>query len=151
MAESQNRTEFQTSLRMPRALYERLSTAARENGRGVGEEIRRRLSASFELEPLAVPIADAPTQRLISALTRMAASFAQWFGPWHASPAAGRLFRRSVSKLLLLMGPPESDDPRSLPTPRPGSVAAELFASKPTLNAMMSALVAGALSEEPDQ
>jgi Arc-like DNA binding domain len=42
-----DKADVQTSLRMPEELRDRLARAAKENGRGIGEEIRQRLEASF--------------------------------------------------------------------------------------------------------
>jgi len=141
-----SRSEIQTSLRMPKALYEHLSAAAETNGHGVGEEMRRRLLVSFAGEPPAV--ADPNTCELLSAVARMAAVLAQWFGPWNENAFASRVFRHAVGKLLVLRGARE-DEPVPAPQPRSGSVAAALFKGKPTVGGVTAALVALALADYP--
>ena len=54
---------IQTSFRLPRELYERLVEAAGE--KGLAEEIRRRLEASFEAKPSAD---DPKTKQLVDAI-----------------------------------------------------------------------------------
>jgi hypothetical protein len=48
-AKAEDTTSFVTSVRLPRDLHKRLAQASGE--RGVGEEIRRRLEASFTRDP----------------------------------------------------------------------------------------------------
>ena len=58
----------QTSVRLPRDLYDRLISAAGD--KGIGEEIRQRLEASFS--PAAVELADPRLRDLLAAISRAA-------------------------------------------------------------------------------
>ena len=108
------KSDVQTSLRLPEELRERLAQAAAENGRGIGEEMRRRLEASFD----GVPSADDPkTADLLAAvlrLTREAGVFAAEMallerdGPeprWHETPFAVAVVRAGLP--LLIRAPAE--------------------------------------------
>src|SRR5712671_3368256 len=70
---------IQTSLRLPRTLYELLSKAAGD--RGIGEEIRQRLQASF------APVRrDPKTAELATAVAQIASEASSYYRPWHEDP-----------------------------------------------------------------
>jgi hypothetical protein len=134
------RADRQTTIRLPNAIHERLSHEAELRGSSVGEEIRRRLVASFEAETSVS--SDPRTRALVGAIARMADTLGDWFGPWHEDAAVEHVFRYAVSKLLILSGPREQPEPLPPLRPKPGSLAAELFTGKIATNSVTSALVA---------
>ena len=103
----------QTSLRLPRELYDRLAQAAGD--RGIGEEIRRRLEVSFAgTAPLAE---DQKTRRLLRCIAA-AATAVPWVGPvsqmmgtggasraWHADPDAFEALARAIPALIEQIAP----------------------------------------------
>jgi len=96
--------DVQTSLRMPEELRDRLAKAAEENGRGIGEEMRRRLEASFR----PAPATDDPKT---TNLLRLVAQLADHVGltcerPWHEDPFAAAVARVGLG---LLIRPVEGD------------------------------------------
>src|SRR5712692_3342642 len=70
----------QTSLRRSRGAFNYVSKAAEKSGWGVGEEIRRRLEATFVQEAQHV---DEETHRLTDAIRQAARNIETAFGPWH--------------------------------------------------------------------
>ena len=92
------KSDVQTSLRLPEELRDRLTQAAVENGRGIGEEMRRRLEASFGS---AAPAPDDPqTARLLRVIARSAAILNQEWAPWHADAGAWAVFKAAVESTL---------------------------------------------------
>src|SRR5215470_16232870 len=91
---------IQSAVRLPRALHERLKGAG--GHRGLGEEIRRRLEASFEAE-------DAPTkpklQRLLDAITYVAGEAATYCGDPFEDAYAFEVLRISVEAFLAAARP----------------------------------------------
>ena len=75
----------QTAVRLPQSLRDRLSKAGGE--RGLGEEIRRRLEASFEAEKAP---ADPKTRELLDAIASCAEEIARDFGSWSEDPSPSR-------------------------------------------------------------
>jgi hypothetical protein len=71
--------DTQTSLRLPRAMYDALSKAADEHGLGMGEEIRERLETSFG--EIATTQRDPRFADLLSALTHVAAGAVRMYPP----------------------------------------------------------------------
>jgi len=69
--------DTQTSLRLPRTMYDALLGAASEHGRGISEEIRQRLEASLGDGPAAPR--DARFADLLTALTHVAAGAARMY------------------------------------------------------------------------
>jgi len=97
---------MQTAVRMPRELYERLQTAS--EGRPLGEEIRRRLEASFA----DAPPADAdPVLDHIARITRVVR---RNFGDWHTHPGACAILHRAIDFALAELQP--DGDPVVEPT-----------------------------------
>lgn len=102
MATKTNRREtdsgltIHTTFRVPRELHERLTAAAaKAEGRGIGEEIRRRLEESFVSE-----VEDVQTNALTFAIRRMAREIRGVYGTWHEDPFAFEVFKASVTILL---------------------------------------------------
>jgi hypothetical protein len=89
------RSDTQTSLRLPRELYERLSEAAAGNDRGVGEEMRQRLEASFG----PAPEEDPKTRKLLAAIARVANGI-RLDGIWHEDLRLFEAFKVAVLTLL---------------------------------------------------
>lgn len=94
----------QTALRLPHVLYERLRKIGDKQGGGAGEEIRKRLEASFERDA-----AEARDPKLW-ALRELVADLAgqlelETDGPWHSNPFAFQAFRSGVMALLDQMQP----------------------------------------------
>ena len=87
-------TDAQTSLRMPEDLHRRLSSAADAAGCSLGEEIRRRLEASFEPEPT-----DPKTRKLLAAIAYVATGM-MLDGIWHDDLRLFKAFKVAVLTLL---------------------------------------------------
>lgn len=85
------------TLRLPRALHERLVAAS--GGRSVSEELRSRLEKS--LEPL-----DPMTAELAAALTYAADDLQRDFAPWHEDRFAFEAFKDAITKVLRIYQPP---------------------------------------------
>ena len=81
----------QTALWLPREMHDQLKKKAGE--RGLGEEIRRRLRVSFEVdEP-----PDKTTDILISAINQLAVELE---GPWYANSFSFEVFKAAIIELL---------------------------------------------------
>lgn len=91
---------LQSAIRLPRGLHERLKQAGGE--RGMGEEIRRRLEASFEAEK--VP-ADPKTRELLDAIAFFDEEMFYDFGSWSEDAFAFELLKACVDKLLTYYRP----------------------------------------------
>ena len=81
----------QTSVRLPRDLYDRLISAAGD--KGIGEEIRQRVEASFS--PAAVELADPRLRDLLAAISRAAVA-----GPVAARSSASMFARKKFVAFL---------------------------------------------------
>ena len=108
------KSDMQTSLRLPTDLRDRLSAEAEKNGRGVGEEIRRRLEASFGPAPIEE---DSKTAALLRQIASAARMLREEWRPWHADQGAQTVFRVAVTTLISEEKPTESVAP---PTTGPG-------------------------------
>ena len=84
---------IQTAVRLPQSLRERLSSAGGEGG--LGEEIRRRLEASFDAEAGA-PV-DPKTRELLDEIEQVAMSLEE---PWHANRFAFDVFKAAIIERL---------------------------------------------------
>jgi hypothetical protein len=85
-----------TSIRLPSALYEKLDRA--REGRPLGEEIRRRLQASFE--GAAPTGADDKTTKMLGQVATLAKTISEHYGPWHASARTYAIFKLALEKGL---------------------------------------------------
>jgi len=83
------------AVRLPQSLQERLKEAGGE--RGMGEEIRRRLEASFAAE-IASP--DPKTRELLNAIAFCAQEITRDFGPLSEEPYAFAVLKETISKLM---------------------------------------------------
>ena len=108
----------QTAVRLPQSLRDRLSKAGGE--RGLGEEIRRRLEASFEAEKAP---ADPKTRELLDAISSCAERIALDYGSWAEDPFAFEVLKVCVSMLLTHFQP----EGEPVPKPNPDGMADLLF------------------------
>lgn len=108
----------QTAVRLPQGLRDRLSKAGGD--RGLGEEIRRRLEASFEAEKAPV---DAKTRELLDAISSFAERIDVDFGGWPKDAFAYEVLKESVNLLLRRFQP----EGKPVPNIKPNSLAARLY------------------------
>src|SRR6516165_5339584 len=85
---------FQSAVRLPKNLHDQLKKAGGE--RGMGEEIRRRLEASFQAEKAH---ADPTTRELLEAISRMADDASLFFGHWSEDAFAFEVRKECVKML----------------------------------------------------
>ena len=81
---------IQTAVRLPQSLHERLKKAGGE--RGMGEEIRRRLEASFA--------ADQSARELLDAISAVAEETTNYYGRWSENSFALEVLKACVDLLL---------------------------------------------------
>ena len=81
----------QSAIRLPRTLHERLKKAGGD--RGMGEEVRRRLEASFAAERSPT---DAKTRELLDAIAFCAEEMSRDFGPWSEEPYAFAVLKETI-------------------------------------------------------
>jgi hypothetical protein len=132
----------QTSLRLDNETYELLAAAAKAHGLTIAEEMRRRLFASLTSMPPRE--GDKPTQRLIDAANGMAASLADWVGPWYSAPGPCEAFAAALVRWL--RGEAPKGDPVLHPTPS----AREFFGRRPITPGSIAAMLV-ALHSIPDE
>ncbi len=84
---------FQTSLRLPRELYEELAQVA--GSKGIGTEIRERLKRS-----LAPDTEDERTRALLSQLARAVRLVEDAYGPSHKNALAAAVLRQVAANLI---------------------------------------------------
>src|SRR5262249_34431219 len=101
---------IQSAIRLPRRLHERLKKAGGE--RGMGEEIRRRLEASFIHD---VERGDPKTREFLDAISFVAGQTANYYGSWSKDAFAFQVLKASIG-LLLKHYQPEGDPIRANPT-----------------------------------
>ena len=114
----------QSAIRLPRTLHERLKKAGGD--RGMGEEVRRRLEASFAAErsPL-----DAKARELLNAIAFCAQEITRDFGPLSKEPYAFAVLKETISKLMTRYEPKGE----LVPNLQPDVSAIEfLFADEPS-------------------
>jgi hypothetical protein len=93
----------QTAIHLPRDLHAKLRKLGGE--RGMSEEIRRRLEASFQQEARAA--ADPKLSELQDQIDRLARVSQLVAGaPWHGDPFAFEAFRAAVMAVLDILRPP---------------------------------------------
>ncbi len=112
----------QTAVRLPQSLRDRLSKAGGE--RGLGEEIRVRLEASFTADKAP---ADPKTPQLLDAISFCAEEIARDLRPWSADPFAFAVLKETISALLTDLEP----EGEAVPHPNPDSVLVFLFDDEP--------------------
>jgi hypothetical protein len=86
---------IQTALWLPRDMHELLKKAGGE--RGMGDEIRRRLEASFGAEQGATT--DPKTAELLDKIARLALN-TPLNGPWHADGEVFEVFKAAINATL---------------------------------------------------
>lgn len=113
----------QSAIRLPRTLHERLKKAGGD--RGMGEEVRRRLEASFAAERSPT---DVKTRELLDAVASCAEEISHDFGPWSEEPYAFALLKETMNLLM------KHFEPKGKPVPKlnSGSVLAFLFDDDPS-------------------
>ena len=130
--------DTQTSLRLPRVIYDALTKAAEEHGLGIGEEIRLRLGSSLGTEPV-----EQETQALIDLLGTVAQNIEPTYGLWHESPFAFLVFKEALNTLLTYLKPKGEPVP---PKPDPDSRAALFFGENASPETAGKALAMAALA-----
>jgi hypothetical protein len=98
---------IQSAVRLPRALHERLKQVGGE--RGMGEEIRRRLQASFDVEKAPD---DPSTEQLKLAISSIA-NAVSIDAPWSTDAYSFAIFKAAVDALLAHFKP--KGDPAPAP------------------------------------
>lgn len=98
----------QSAIRLPKSLHQRLKKAGGE--RGMGEEIRRRLEASFDAEKAP---AGAKTAELLDAIAYCAERTADDYAPWSDDPFSFEVLKGCVDMILA------KDRPKGEPVPKP--------------------------------
>ncbi len=99
------KSDVQTSLRLSEELRNRLAAFAAAEGRGIGEEIRRRLETSFGSAP--VP-EDPKTGNLLRVIARAAAILEEHWAPWHADAGAFAVFHAAIEDVFARQQPDAS-------------------------------------------
>jgi hypothetical protein len=112
----------QTAVRLPQSLRDRLSKAGGE--RGLGEEVRVRLEASFDA---AKAPADPKTAELLDAVAFCAEEIARDLRPWSADPYAFAVLKETMSMLLADFEP----EGEAVPHANPDSPLIFLFDDEP--------------------
>src|SRR5438128_1941129 len=92
----------QTAVRLPQSLRDRLTKAGGESG--MGEEIRRRLEASFAAE-MAPEAATPKTAELLDAISFFDGEMFNEFGSWTKEAFAFEVLKASVDRLLAYYRP----------------------------------------------
>ena len=113
----------QTAVRLPQSLRDRLSKAGGD--RGLGEEIRTRLEASFEA---AKAPADPRTPELLDAIASCAEEIARDLRPWSADPYAFAVLKQTMSMVLAGFEP----EGEAVPHANPNSPLIFLFDDEPS-------------------
>jgi hypothetical protein len=124
----------QTAVRLPQSLRDRLSEAGGDGG--LGEEIRRRLEASFEAER------DSPnpkTTGLLDAISSFAAEVTEYYGHPSSDPFAADLLKACVDLLMTRDRP--SGEP--VPKPQPESAADVLYSPDHSIETISLTIVNG--------
>jgi hypothetical protein len=112
-----------TAVRLPQSLRDRLSKAGGE--RGLGEEIRVRLEASFAADKAP---ADPKTPELLGAIASCAEEIARDLRPWSADPYAFAVLKETMSMLLADFEP----EGEAVPHANPDSPLIFLFDDEPS-------------------
>jgi hypothetical protein len=112
----------QTAVRLPQSLRDRLSKVG--GARGLGEEIRGRLEASFKSNEAS---ADPKTQELLDAIASCAKEIANDLQPWSADPYAFAVLKETINMLLTPLEPKGE----AAPNVNPESVLVFLFDDEP--------------------
>ncbi len=109
---------IQSAIRLPRKLHERLKKAGGQ--RGMGQEVRQRLEASFDAERTAT---HPKTMYLLNAISACADKIERDYGNWSEDAFAFEVLKGCANILFMHFKP--TGEP--IPKPKPGSLAATLF------------------------
>ena len=131
---------IQSAIRLPRNLHERLKKAGGE--RGMGEEIRRRLEASFDAEKAP---ANPKTRELLDAISSFAEETARDYGNWSEDAFAFEVLKACVNMLLAHYQPKG----KPVPNPKPDGLAGMLFAPDHSLKVISGLLVSAWIKDQP--
>lgn len=116
----------QSSLRLPKELFDRLTAIGKQNGGGMGEEIRRRLEASFKQDAAIYDAkvgVDRPTQQLIDAVAFFADDTNSSYGAWSENPFAFDVMKECLVKAVDQYKPKGA----SKPLPKEDSIMDVIF------------------------
>lgn len=113
----------QTAVRLPQSLRERLSKAGGD--RGLGEEVRVRLEASFEADKAP---ADPKTAELLDAVAFCAEEISRDLGLWSEEPYAFAVLKDAI-KILFTQFEPHG---QAVPKLNPDSALVFLFDDEPS-------------------
>ena len=130
----------QSAVRLPRGLHERLKNAGGD--RGMGDEIRRRLEASFEAEKIP---GNPNTRELINAISFADQELVRDFGSWSKDRFAFEVFRESVNGLMKHYEPKGE----AVPLPKPDGLAEILYAENPSAEDVGRFLVGTWIRDQP--
>jgi hypothetical protein len=126
----------QTAVRLPQSLRDRLSKEGGE--RGLGEEIRQRLEASFAAETDKV---SPKTRELLDAMSSFAREVEMYYGDPASDPFAADVLKACVDLLMT------RDRPSGEAIPHPTEAADIVFSPDHTVEAVSRVLVSGRMSE----
>jgi hypothetical protein len=129
---------IQSAVRFPEGLHDRLKKAGGE--RGMGEEIRRRLEASFDAEKAP---ADQRTAELLDAITAVANETTSYYGRWSENAFAYEVVKACVNILWSYY------QPKGEPVAKPNSDSAAdlLFGPDHSLKDISRTIVSGWISD----
>jgi len=130
----------QSAVRLPQSLHERLKKAGGE--RGMGEEIRRRLEASFDAEKTP---ANPKTRELLDAIFFSAEEMARDYGDWSEDAFAFEVFKACVNLLLTHYQP--KGEP--VPKPKPDGSGELLYGPNPSAEDISRFLVGTWIRDRP--
>lgn len=131
----------QSSVRLPRLLFDQLQQSNDERGgRGVSEEIRDRLEASFKPKPTE-ETSDPKTWELLDAVNYVATNIRSWYGPWWENRFAFDVLKEAINRILT-----QRFQPKGEPVAKPGPLAEIVFSEgdhlkdKDTMGRMVAAI-----------
>jgi hypothetical protein len=138
MKQENSDSMVQSAVRLPRSLHERLKKVGGD--RGMGEEIRRRLEASFEAEKIPP---DQSTRELLDAISAFAGETTRYYGGWSKNAFSFEVLKACVNMLW------SHFDPKGEPVavPNPDSAADLLFAPDHSLKDISRTIVNGWISD----
>jgi len=131
---------IQSAVRLPRSLHESLKKVGGD--RGMGDEIRRRLEASFDAEKIP---GNPNTREFINAISFADQELVRDFGSWSKDRFAFEVFRESVNGLLKHYEP--KGEP--VPLPKPDGLAEILYAENPSAEDVGRFLVGTWIRDQP--
>jgi hypothetical protein len=129
---------LQSAVRLSKSLHERLKKAGGE--RGMGEEIRSRLEASFEAKSAPK---DAKTSELLDAISAMAEEISGYYGRWSEDAFAFEVLKACVNMLWAYYQPKGE----LIANPNPDSAAYLLFGPDHSLEIVSRTVVNGWINE----